>query len=243
MINYNIGDCQIITTGKISELLNSHANKLYRKSLTFNPYKDKNIDNKGKAYLKWCIPGVGKERNITLIKELMNIYEQNKTISEKLTSIKYNHRVSYFIGLSGYITTIILLIFTIFSLKYRYCTHYIVINSFIVVALFLPLGEVGQSFNTYLDLSKLNKYNQNFLNVHIRLISINIYLYIIFIISMIIFFCFSKEVDNYYNNSNKNYNTHEKLIDKEITELKTKSDNNKKSSDTNIYKLTPDSLN
>ena len=243
MINYNIGDCQIITTGKISELLNSHANKLYRKSLTFNPYKDKNIDNKGKAYLKWCIPGVGKERNITLIKELMNIYEQNKTISEKLTSIKYHHRVSYFIGLSGYITTIILLIFTIFSLKYRYCTHYIVINSFIVVVLFLLLGEVGLSFNTYSDLSKLNKYNQNFLNVHIRLISINIYLYIIFIISMITFFCFSKEVDNYYNNSTKNYNIHENLIDKEITELKTKSDNNKKSSDTNIYKLTPDSLN
>lgn len=224
-------------------LLNSHANKLYRKSLTFNPYKDKNIDNKGKAYLKWCIPGVGKERNITLIKELMNIYEQNKTISEKLTSIKYHHRVSYFIGLSGYITTIILLIFTIFSLKYRYCTHYIVINSFIVVVLFLLLGEVGLSFNTYSDLSKLNKYNQNFLNVHIRLISINIYLYIIFIISMITFFCFSKEVDNYYNNSTKNYNIHENLIDKEITELKTKSDNNKKSSDTNIYKLTPDSLN
>ena len=32
MINYNIEDCQIITTGKISELLNSHMNKLYRKS-------------------------------------------------------------------------------------------------------------------------------------------------------------------------------------------------------------------
>ena len=91
MINYKIGDCQKITNGNISELLNSHRNKLYRISLTFNPYKDKNIDNKGKTYLKWCIPGVGKERNITLIKELMNIYEQNKTISEKLTSIKYHH--------------------------------------------------------------------------------------------------------------------------------------------------------
>ena len=47
MINYNIGECKIITTGKISELLNSHPNKLYRKRLAFNPYKDKDIDKKG----------------------------------------------------------------------------------------------------------------------------------------------------------------------------------------------------
>ena len=55
MKNYNIGECQIITTGKISELLNSHKNKLYKNSLNFDPYEDKNIDQKGKAYLKWCI--------------------------------------------------------------------------------------------------------------------------------------------------------------------------------------------
>ena len=61
-INYNIGDCQIIATGKISELMNSHENKLYKKSLTFDPYKSKDIDRKGKAYLKWCIPAVGKKK-------------------------------------------------------------------------------------------------------------------------------------------------------------------------------------
>ena len=243
MINYNIGDCQIITTGKISELLNSHMNKLYRKSLTFNPYKDKNIDNKGKAYLKWCIPGVGMERNITLIKELNKIYAQNKTISNRLNSIKYDHRVSYFLGLSAYITIIILLLIAIFSLKYRGCNHYIIINSLAIFPLFILLGEIGLSFNTYSELSKLNEYNQNFLNVHIRLNLINIFLYIIFVISMIILFAFLSKVDKYHNNSNKNENITEKLIDKEITELKTKNDNNEKSSAADVYQLTPDGLN
>ena len=211
--------------------------------IAINPYKDKNIDNKGKAYLKWCIPGVGIERNITLIKELKYIYEQNKTINKNLNSIKYNHRVSFFLGLSAYITIIILLLCAISYLKYRSCDHYIVINSLVVVSLFVLFGEIGLLLNTNSELSKLNAYNQNFLNVHIRLNLINIYLYIIFVISMIILFIFLSKIDNYHNNSNKNENINEKLVDKEITELKTKNDNNEKSSATDVYQLTPDGIN
>ena len=51
-INYELGDCQIISTGKISEILNSHENKIYRNIIRVDPYKETNIDEKGKAYLK-----------------------------------------------------------------------------------------------------------------------------------------------------------------------------------------------
>jgi hypothetical protein len=150
-------------------------------------------------------------------KRIKYIYEQNKTINKNLNSIKYNHRVSFFLGLSAYITIIILLLCAISSLKYRNCTHYIVINAFLGVSLFLLFGEIGLLINTNSELSKLNAYNQNFLNVHIRLNLINIYLYIIFVISMIILFIFLSKIDNYHNNSNKNENINEKLVDKEIT--------------------------
>jgi len=42
--------------------MKNHENKLYKKSLNFDPYKDKDIDRKGKAFLKWCIPAVGKKK-------------------------------------------------------------------------------------------------------------------------------------------------------------------------------------
>ena len=60
---------------------------------------------------------------------------------------------------------------------------------------------------------------------------------------MIILFAFLSKVDKYHNNSNKNENITEKLIDKEITELKTKNDNNEKSPAADVYQLTPDGLN
>lgn len=110
MINYNVdnGDCQIITTGKISTLLDSHNNELYRDSLRFDPYKDKNIDLKGKSYLKWCIPGHGKEKNITLIKELNEVYEFNLTANKKsIKPIKKRFVASYFTALPGHIGLII----------------------------------------------------------------------------------------------------------------------------------------
>ena len=118
-INYNIGDCQIIATGKISELMNSHENKLYKKSLNFDPYKSKDIDKKGKAYLKWCIPAVGKEQNITLIKELYEIYKNNQTVSKTIYSIRSDDEYLYFLAILGKVIIIIMLMINIFCLRKR----------------------------------------------------------------------------------------------------------------------------
>ena len=106
-INYNIGDCEIISTSSISELLNSQGNKLYKESLNFNPYIDKNIDKKGKAYLKWCIPGVGKEKNITLIKSLSIEYNLNVTSNKFMMENRDVSIISYVFKLYGYIIILI----------------------------------------------------------------------------------------------------------------------------------------
>ena len=54
MLQYNDG-CQILDTDTISNFINGNK-LLYRDSLEndYNPYKDINVDNKGKSYLKWC---------------------------------------------------------------------------------------------------------------------------------------------------------------------------------------------
>ena len=240
MINYNIGECKIITTGKISELLNSHPNKLYRKRLAFNPYKDKDIDKKGKAYLKWCIPAVGREKNITLIKELMKIYENNQTINKELTKIK-NSCATYFIGFSGYILIIICLITSIFCLKYRKRGLYQLINIFIVISFFFIFAEI--ICNEASKFYEFNKYNQNYLNVITRLNILKILLSIIIIFFFFCLFGNFSELDHYDYKSNKKNKKHEYLIDKYTTELKKYNTNNEKSSDSNTYQLTPDGLN
>ena len=65
---YGEEDCEILETDTISSFLKSNNYSLYIKSLDFNPNKDSNIDKKGKAYLKWCVPGVGREKILILLK-------------------------------------------------------------------------------------------------------------------------------------------------------------------------------
>ena len=116
LIKFNNNDCKILATDTISSLLNSQNNILYRNSLDFDPYKEKNIDQRGKSYLKWCIPGYGKEKNITLIKELKVVYEYNITTNkEVIKPIKTLFKASYFIALPGYIGSFLFLLILICS--------------------------------------------------------------------------------------------------------------------------------
>ena len=83
LIKYNKEDCEILATSTISSLLNSQNNKLYRNSLNFDPYKE-DIDQKGKSYLKWCVPGYGKEKSIAKIKKLHDEYLYNISMNENV---------------------------------------------------------------------------------------------------------------------------------------------------------------
>ena len=105
LIKYKEVDCEILETDSISSFLKSNTNSLYKNSLDFNPNEDKNIDSKGKAFLKWCVPGVEKEeKNISIIRELNEIYEYNKTKNkENIMPIIDNFEKPFFLGLTGYI--------------------------------------------------------------------------------------------------------------------------------------------
>jgi len=202
MIKYNIGDCQIISTGNISELLNSHENKLYRDSLLYDPYKDKNIDEKGKAYLKWCIPGFGKEKNITKINKTNEIFLFNKTNNKEiLEPIKTKIKISYFICLPGFIGLIVAMIFLVFAFntqnkrKSTFNCKCITFKGVIILLIFIIsfiLIFIGSVYSMVI-VKKLFKaidlnLNQNIIKVltilNIIGFSINMLLIILFIVSL-----------------------------------------------------------
>jgi len=100
MIKYNDEDCEILEEGTVRKLLDSHPYKLYRKSLSYDPYKK--VKNE-KSYLKWCVPGVGKEKKISKIKELNIEYKYNFTTNKNIINpIKTSIGKAYFVSLPGY---------------------------------------------------------------------------------------------------------------------------------------------
>jgi hypothetical protein len=112
MLKYNGIECKILDTSTISEFLQHNYNKLYRNSLKFDPYDEEadELDKRGKSYLKACSPGIGKEKNITKMKELSVEYKLNITNNRDIIKpIKVLFIVSYFISLPGYIVSIFFL--------------------------------------------------------------------------------------------------------------------------------------
>ena len=99
---YKEGECVTLDTSNISEFINNN-NKLYRDVLNYDPYNDKDVDSKGKSYLKWCIPGYGKIRDLNIIKETNAIYLFNKTVNtESIKPIKDNYSVGFAFSLVGF---------------------------------------------------------------------------------------------------------------------------------------------
>ena len=117
LIKYNEEDCEILDESSVLNLLNGHYNKLYRNSLNFDPYSSyTKVVQEGKSYLKWCVPGVGKEKNISKIKELNVVYQFNVTTNnEVIKPIKSIFTASYFVALPGFIGIFFLLIIILFS--------------------------------------------------------------------------------------------------------------------------------
>ena len=117
LIKYNEEDCEILDENSVLNLLNGHYNKLYRNSLSYDPYSSYTKDvQEGKSYLKWCIPGVGREQNISKIKELNVVYQFNVTTNkEVIKPIKNLFTASYFVALPGFIGMFFILIIILFS--------------------------------------------------------------------------------------------------------------------------------
>ena len=66
--------------------------------------------------MKWCVPGVGREKNISKIKELNVVYQFNVTTNDQvIRPIKHMFTASYFVALPGFIGMFFLLIIILFS--------------------------------------------------------------------------------------------------------------------------------
>ena len=259
-LKINYGDCQIISTSTIRELLDSQKNKQYRNSLNFDPYKDNNIDKKGNAYLRWCIPGFGKERNIALVKEFHKVYELNKTTNHDLIQFKLDSLMTYISDLIGYILLILFLPIAVGMFKKKpsdFCFPFIIIE--FGLSLFLIfLGTVSSIYNNN-DLSKMDKielYHKIF-KVSISLNIISFCLKVLLLIASIAYFCYICISRKYYkfksdDQSDENIKTKE-LITKcdDVTPLNNnnsdfnaydKPTTKNQPSNTNTYPLTPDDI-
>ena len=206
LIKYNDEDCEKLEEGTVKSLLDNHPYKLYRKSLSYDPYK-KNTN--GKTYLKWCVPGVGKEKNISKIKDLMVEYHYNITTNDDIINpIKTSIATTYFISLPGYIGFFFILIVFILSFfeqnkihsissRFRRCYKcygffkfliYIIFASSIVLFIFgttlacvnIKTLSIGNSLNSGI-ITSLKSLN-------IIVICLNIILFILFLV-FIIYLC------------------------------------------------------
>ena len=112
MLQYN--GCKIIDTDTISNFINGNK-LLYRDSLEndYNPYKDINVDNKGKSYLKWCN---GKGLDLNKLREKKNECLYNVSINEEIVGqTKIYFKQDYLSSLFGFLYYFIVICFYIIN--------------------------------------------------------------------------------------------------------------------------------
>lgn len=135
MLQYNDG-CQILDTDTISNFINGNK-LLYRDSLEndYNPYKDVNVDNKGKSYLKWCIQNNGKGFDLFKLREIKNEYLYNVSINKEIIGQTKNYFKDDFLsslfGFIYYFLVICFYIINVLSEIYDYPTLSICMSCFI----------------------------------------------------------------------------------------------------------------
>ena len=108
MLQYN--RCKTIDTDTISNFINGNK-LLYRDSLEndYNPYKDINVDNKGKSYLYWCN---GKGLDLNKLREKKYEYQYNVSINEEIVGQTKNYfKQDYLSSLFGFIYYFIVICF------------------------------------------------------------------------------------------------------------------------------------
>ena len=204
LIKYNDEDCEKLEEGSVSDLLDNHPYKLYKNSLSYDPYKDRsNLVQTGKSYLKWCVPGVGKEKNISKIKELKIDFDFNVTTNNDIINpIKTFSTSSYFVSLPGYIGLFLVLIIFIFSFFEQNSIHsnvggvlrcsnsinWLLFLIFLVSSLLVFVGTILACVNIG-NISRGNKLDLQ-ANIISSLKSLNITIICVSIVLIIIIFIF-----------------------------------------------------
>ena len=105
---------EIIDTYNISSFIYENY-KIYTHN-SIDPYKDRNIDLKGKSYLKFAYHWPDYFINLTEMKLLYNQYEFNKTInSDVMNKVKSSLSTTFFCSFFGDIYLSVVLFFLIFG--------------------------------------------------------------------------------------------------------------------------------
>ena len=202
MIQYNRG-CTILDTDTISNFINDNK-LLYRDSLEndYNPYKDVNVDNKGKSYLKWCTQNNGKGFDLLKLREMRNEYLYNVSINKEIIGQTKNYYkrdfLSSLFGFIYYFIVICFYIINIFSEIYDYPFLSICMSCFIsdiellngiyfslllIPYIFLNLNSIYLKNSLIKDnLLKASKYANPDSNIMKTLLSLNDVYFIIMIV-------------------------------------------------------------
>ena len=127
---------------------------LYRgMNLGYDPYNMKNIDEKGKSYLK--IRYNTKNMNLTELRENHQKYNINKTMNEKIIdSVRKRLKTFYILGMIAYIFTILFTLLTLYSLCRGENDVYIYIIFKIALLLIFSLFGLVKSCK---NISKFNR--------------------------------------------------------------------------------------
>jgi len=156
-LNENNDQKVIIDTGTISEFLNDNKNLYKEVNLGYDPYKERNIDSKGKSYLRLFY---NENVNLSILKENIITYNYNHTMNEHFFKpINKKIKRTSIIGLAA--SGALLLAIFFFAIFWRNCPacpvfHVLIFGVYIIISLiygclnisnFNELGNKGRNDN------------------------------------------------------------------------------------------------
>ena len=219
LIQYNEKDCEILDTGNINELINENK-ILYKNVLNFDPYSEANINDKGKSYLKWCIAGQGRNKDLNIMKKENISFSLNQTINNySINRILGNNSSNLIFSILGTIFQSIFFIiflfvfFTLNKVGYNLCcstneTRLIIILCISFFLFFLSsIGfNLATIINSFFNIDYLNKMKEanissidsfldSLISINRTYFWINIIMYIIIILLIIYLYIAPKDYD------------------------------------------------
>ena len=135
-LNENNDQKVIIDTGTISEFLNDNKNLYKKVNLGYDPYKERNIDSKGKSYLRLFY---NENVNLSILKENIITYNYNHTMNEHFFKpINKKIKRTSIIGLAA--SGALLLTIFFFVIFWRNCPacpifHVLILGVYIIISL------------------------------------------------------------------------------------------------------------
>ena len=148
LLNNNNFKNLIFDTYTISGLLQENSHLYQGTNLGYDPYKEANIDNKGKSYLKLCYNNVGNPDLDSLRTEQIQ-YNNNRKINSYIDGFNHHKTGLYIVEIIGCVFLIIIVIISLFNKMNCF------LSGIAVIALILFFIPVIKAFKNIKRLNKL----------------------------------------------------------------------------------------